>query len=337
MSRVPTIVMGLVLLCGVAWVAVSVDEIPFALNINAALAEVTGSGDAPNYADAIFVILCLCMAAGVGGTVGWALRSNTARVRETDLHRQLLDTKGRIPRLESGMRNRELQVSRMEQQLKDLGQQIPPLQKSIEERDYELRTRDRTISMLRGELTALKSSPQGGEGANRAAELEPPADYGAAGSRDIAREALEAQVLELETQLVARQTRIAELMSEQGKQTARVPELESELDGQRKRSETFERERERQDKWLDVLNDQLARAREANDKLGAELTDQTILKQRIAHLEAEVQRLNGEIADRERRLAASRFECATARTTITHLQAQLERNGATATASSSGS
>ena len=46
---------------------------------------------------------------------------------------------------------------------------------------------------------------------------------------------------------------------------------------------------------------------------------------RITALEAEIARLNNEIADRERRLATSRFECATARTTITHLQAQLER------------
>jgi chromosome segregation ATPase len=124
--------------------------------------------------------------------------------------------------------------------------------------------------------------------------------------------------------LEARQVRIAELMQrphgDLGDQA-----LKSELHDQRRRNEAHDRERQRQDKWLDVLNDQLARAREANDNLQRELADQQALKARIAALEAEIARLNNEIADRERRLAASRFECATARTTITHLQAQLER------------
>jgi len=48
------------------------------------------------------------------------------------------------------------------------------------------------------------------------------------------------------------------------------------------------------------------------------------LQQRIVELETEVKRLGEEIADRERRLATSRFECATARTTIAHLQSQIE-------------
>jgi septal ring factor EnvC (AmiA/AmiB activator) len=298
MSRVPTIVLGLALLCGVAWIAVSVDEIPYALTVNASVARLAGSSATNNnYADAIFIILCLCVAAGVGIGIGWSLRNHAARERETDLQRRLLDTKGRIPRLESGMRNRELQVTRVEEQLKDIGQQIPPLQKTIDEHEHALRDRDRMISLLRGELDALKGSPQIGDGTNGAADLDL-GDYGATGVGDAHRDDLEGQVRELETQMRARQARIAELMHEQGKHATRIPELESELDDQRKRSESFDRERQRQDKWLDVLNDQLARAREANDKLSVELTDQQTLRQRIAHLEVEVKRLNGEIADR---------------------------------------
>jgi chromosome segregation ATPase len=327
MSRVPTIVLGLALLCGVAWIAVSVDQVPYAMAVNASVARLAGSSNTNNnYADAIFVILCLCAAAGVGVGIGWSLRGQAARVREADLQRRLLDTKGRIPRLESGMRNRELQVTRVEQQMKDLGQQIPPLQKTIDEHEHALRDRDRMISLLRGELTGLKGAPHIGD-IHAAGDL----DVGDYGPTEAHRDDLEGQVRELETQMRARQARIAELMHEQGKHATRIPELEAELEDQRKRSEAFDRERQRQDKWLDVLNDQLARAREANDKLKSELTDQQLLLARIAHLDAVVQRLNVEIADRERRLAASRFECATARTTITHLQAQLERNGATAT------
>ena len=56
----------------------------------------------------------------------------------------------------------------------------------------------------------------------------------------------------------------------------------------------------------------------------AQLKDRAALQQRIVELEAELKRLGDELADRERRFAASRFECATARTTITHLQTQLD-------------
>lgn len=331
MSRVPTIVVGLALLCGVAWTAVSVDEVPFALILNASVARIAGSSAATaNYADAIFIILCLMIAAAVGVAIGWSLRAQSARTREGDLQRRLLDTKGRIPRLESGMRNREQHVARVEQQLKDLEQQIPPLQKTIDENEHALRDRDRTITLLRGELTALKGMVQAGDGSSGLAELDVADFGGTAAVTETQRDELQEQIRELETQMRARQARIAELMHEQGKHATRIPALETELDEQRRRSEAMDRERQRQDKWLDVLNDQLARAREANDKLGSELMDQQALRKRIAELEAEVKRLGEEIADRERRLAASRFECATARTTITHLQAQLERSGAPA-------
>ena len=77
---------------------------------------------------------------------------------------------------------------------------------------------------------------------------------------DSAREALEERVRELETKVREREARIAELMYETGNHAKQIPQLESALDGQRKKNEDHDRERQRQDKWLDVLNDQLARA-----------------------------------------------------------------------------
>ena len=81
MSRVPTIILGLALLCGVAWTAVTVDEIPYALLVNAAAARVAGgSSTTGHYADAIFVILCLVVAAAVGIGIGWSLRGQAAPI-----------------------------------------------------------------------------------------------------------------------------------------------------------------------------------------------------------------------------------------------------------------
>jgi chromosome segregation ATPase len=342
MSRTPTILLGSVLLSGVAWTAVAVDDIPLALAINGAIAGLLGQkAAATNYADAIFTVLCLLVAAGVGVGIGWSMRASTARAREADLQRRLNDTKGRIPRLESGMRNKEMQVARIEQQMKDLESLLPPLHKTIEERDIALRDRDRTVSMLRGELAVLKGAPLAADTPSAAmATLDLEDDtfttsassgYSTSLQTDARNQVLEERVRELETKVREREARIAELMYEQGNHAKKIPQLESELGDQRKRNEDFDRERQRQDKWLDVLNDQLARARETNDKLSAQLKDRASLQQRIVELEVELKRLGDEIADRERRLAASRFECATARTAIAHLQSQLDaKKGASA-------
>ncbi len=333
MSRVLTILLGSILLSAVTWLAVSVHDIPLAPIINDGIAELLGQKGTPaNYADAIFTVLCLLIASGVGVATGSSLRAATARVREDDLQRRLNETKGRIPRLESGMRNREMQVARVEQQLKELEASLPPLHKTIEERDGALRDRDRTVSLLKSELALLKGMPANEAAASGMATLDledevftTPGAPGNVVSRqsDLTDQRLEEQVRELETKVREREARIGELMYEQGNHAKKIPQLESALGDQLKRNEEFDRERQRQDKWLDVLNDQLARARETNDKLSRQLTDQTALRRRIATLEAELKRLGQEIAERERRLAASRFECATARTTIAHLQSRL--------------
>lgn len=339
MSRLPTLLFGTVLLCGVAWMAVTVDEIPAALIINAGIADLLGQkGSTTNYADTLFVVLCVLLAAGIGAGIGWSLRGVTTRAHETELQRHLNETKGKIPRLESGMRNKEMHVARVEQQMKDLEAQLPPLRKTIEERDMALRDRDRTVSLLKSEVALLKGTPLASEAASSAmATLDLDDDTFTTSSsqrveprNDAAREALEERVRELETKVREREARIAELMYETGNHAKQIPQLESALDGQRKKNEDYDRERQRQDKWLDVLNDQLARARETNDRLAGELRDKAALQQRIDELEAEVKRLGDEIADRERRLATSRFECATARTTIAHLQAQIEGQKGTA-------
>ena len=339
MSRVPTLLLGTVLLSGVAWLAVTVDEIPLALIINAGVADLLGEkGSTTNYADTLFILSCVLVAAGIGFGVGGSLRAVTARAHEAELQRHLNETKGKIPRLESGMRNKELHVARVEQQMKDIESQLPPLRKTIEERDMALRDRDRTVSLLKSEVALLKGTPLASEAASSAmATLDLDDETFTTSSQrieprnDAARDALEERVRELETKVREREARIAELMYETGNHAKQIPQLESALDGQRKKNEDYDRERQRQDKWLDVLNDQLARARETNDRLSGEVRDKAALQQRIVELEAEVKRLGEEIADRERRLATSRFECATARTTIAHLQSQIEaQKGATA-------
>jgi len=332
MSRLPIVIAGSTLLSAVAWTAVSVTEVPAALAINGAIAEMLGHKVATsNYADAIFTVLCVALAAAIGGAIGWSLRGTTAKTREADLTRRLNDTKSRLPRLESGMRNKEMHVARVEQQMKNLESLLPPLHKTIEEKDIALRDRDRSISLLKNELSLLKGVPLTNDAppSSAMATLDLDDDPLAPPPAAETIRALEQRVEELQSIVREREARITELVHQQGQPSDRVA-LQSALDGQRKRNEDFDRDRARQEKWLDVLNDQLARARETNDKLTLQIADQAGLQRRIFELEGEVRRLGDEIADRERRLAASRFECATARTTVAHLQAQLDAKKAEA-------
>ena len=254
MSRVPTLLLGSVLLAAVVWTAVAVDNIPLALVINGNIAELLGEKPAAtDYAAAIFTVLCLLVTALIGTGIGWSLRATTAHEREAELQRNLNDTKGRIPRLESGMRNKEMQVARIEQQMKDLEAQLPPLHRTIEERDIAMRDRDRTITLLKNELALLKGTPLAVEAASSAmAALDLEDDtftmpsrsaYPSSPQPDERTEVLEERVRELEAKVREREARIAELMYEQGTQAKRIPQPESELGDQRKRNEDFDRER----------------------------------------------------------------------------------------------
>ena len=145
---------------------------------------------------------------------------------------------------------------------------------------------------------------------------------------------LEERVRELETKVREREARIAELMYEQGNHAKKIPQLETALGDQRKRNEDFDRERQRQDKWLDVLNDQLARAR--NQRQAQRRTEGaggTAAAYRRTRSRGETPRRR----DRRPRTTPRRIalECATARTTIAHLQSQLDAKRARAPARNS--
>ncbi len=311
MSRTPTILLGSVLLCLVAWTALVLGESAFALQINSDIARLLGDKDGTgNYARAIFMMLGVLLAAGVGGGIGWSLRAVGAALREIELLSRLNATKGRIPRLESGMRSKEMQVERAEEQMHNLESLLPPLYKTIKESDQALREREAMVLRLQQELAVWKRTPlvEDTDDGDAAQDYRPAQSTAGNAERD-------ERICTLESDVGERETRIAELMR-------RILQLESTLDDANKRSGDYDRERQRQDKWLDVLNDQLARSRETNDRLTAGMHDQTGLQQRINQLEADVKRLREELSDSERRLAASRFECATARTTIAHLKSK---------------
>jgi predicted nucleic acid-binding Zn-ribbon protein len=314
MSRLPAVLLALSLLTGIGWLMAPFEPPAYAATVDAYLSERiaailfdwfgdwNGDGfatDAPtfSYTLTLLGVGSIVLSAAIGFATGSWLRRHEYRTREDELKRQLFEAKGRVPQLETSVRNRELAVTRLKMEVDEWQARVEGLNRAIQERDQNLRDRDRAISKLSSEVTVLRASAVGGE-----SEVD--------GGRVVF-----AQDAPADSESVA-------VLKE------RLEALEGELDGHQRRLASAERERERQDRWLDVMNDQLARARQENERLAAGGSDLDAAQRRIAELQEEVGRLRTELADRDRRLAASRFECANARTTVAYLQAELSRRGA---------
>jgi chromosome segregation ATPase len=314
MTRLSTLLVALSLLTGVGWFIVPFETPAYAAVVDAYLSEHIAallfewfgdwSGDGfetdrlPfSYTTTLLGIVSIVLAAAIGFFTGSHLHRSEHRTREEELTRQLFDAKGRLPQLETSLRNRELAVTRLKMEIDEWQARVDGLNKAIQDRDQTLRDRDRSISKLSSDVAVLKAMTASGE------------DALAGGAVLFGEDGMGTRTDDAE----ARQRRLAE--------------LESQLADHQRRLEAAGRERQRQDRWLEVLNDQLARAREENDRLQSGSGDVESQRRRIGELEAEVANLKAELADRDRRLAASRFECANARTTVAYLQAELARRG----------
>ena len=313
MSRLPTIFIALSLLSALGWLLAPFEVPTYAATVDAWLSEHIASllfkwfgawrgdgfeTDRPSfsYTLALLGFASIAGAATIGYVTGSSLRRNEFRAREEELRRQLLETKGRVPQLETTVRNRELAVTRLKMEIDEWQARVEGMNRAIHDREQTLRDRDRNISKLTSEVAVLKAMALGNDGAVDAARV--------LASDKV--EGVEAEGAELKPRLSV---------------------LETELETHQRRLSAAERERERQGRWLEVLNDQLARARQENDRLLAGTSEIEQARRRITELEAEVAGLRQELAERDRRLAASRFECANARTTVAYLQAELARRG----------
>jgi len=314
MTRLSTVLVALSLLTGVGWFIVPFETPAYAAVVDAYLSEHIAallfewfgdwSGDGfetdrlPfSYTTTLLGIVSIVLAAAIGFFTGSQLHRSEHRKRVEDLTRQLFDAKGRLPQLETSLRNRELAVTRLKMEIDEWQARVDGLNKAIQDRDQTLRDRDRSISKLSSDVAVLKAMTASGEDALAGGAVL----FGenGIGSRTDDVDALQRRLADLEAQLAEHQRRL----------------------------DAAGRERQRQDRWLEVLNDQLARAREENDRLQSGSGDLESQRRRIGELDAEVAHLKAELADRDRRLAASRFECANARTTVAYLQAELARRG----------
>ena len=260
----------------------------------------------------------LGIAAIIGFVTGWVMRGTGAHSDRTMLQRQLVDIKSRIPHLETTVRNREQQLARLKDEMDVTAAKLGPLSIALQERDRWVGDRDRTISLLRSELALLKQSAL------------PDADDDGDDAKD---EALR----ELKDALVDRDRKIADFTRRLSEAVSRPivtgisPEIERRLKDanetvqvRERRIAELDRERERQDKWLAVLTEQLETSRDTNRRLNEEAREARVGRERIRDLEGQVAKLCSELSDRDRRLAASRFELSTARAMMADLETRLK-------------
>ncbi len=105
----------------------------------------------------MLIVVCAAVAI-ISFMLGWNSKGSGARRREQDLKREVLEAKRSIPQLESSVRNRELQIARLEGEVKELTERSGELHRNLEIKETELRSANRVARNLTSELEVVKGS-----------------------------------------------------------------------------------------------------------------------------------------------------------------------------------
>ena len=92
--------------------------------------------------------------------IGRASKGGGARKREDALKRELLDAKSSVPQLESNVRNRDQQISRLQEEVSDLNDRTTEMLRSQDMKDNALRKAEREIKNLSSELNVVRGVRQ---------------------------------------------------------------------------------------------------------------------------------------------------------------------------------
>ena len=93
-------------------------------------------------------------------SIGRASKGGVARKREEELKRDLLEAKASVPQLESTVRNRDQQISRLQEEVEDLNDRTTDLLRGQEEKGSALRKAERELKNLKSELNAVRGVRQ---------------------------------------------------------------------------------------------------------------------------------------------------------------------------------
>jgi chromosome segregation ATPase len=103
----------------------------------------------------IYAVLAL-----FGAVIGWAIRQSAARSKEAALKISILDAKSAVPKLESSIRNRDQQVSTLEDQVSTLRTREHELTELLERQRGESANHERQLRNANSELEVLRTGSE---------------------------------------------------------------------------------------------------------------------------------------------------------------------------------
>jgi chromosome segregation ATPase len=171
------------------------------------------------------IFVYLLVALGLGVAAGWLWRNLQAAGRETDIERSLMETRSRVPQLETALRARD---ERLEAALAE----IEALQADVAGQAGLLAERDSIIAKLERNCAELRERVDAGavaEAAPADADAEAAAD-GARRDLEMALAAVRDELERAQRTLTAEQRRVAELTRERELQRRSLDALEQQLD-----------------------------------------------------------------------------------------------------------
>lgn len=194
----------------------------------------------------------LFCATGLGAAAGWLWRNLQAVDREVTLERQLVESRSRMPQLETTLRAREADLESVRADLKSRDEALAEQEAALAERDRLNREVERLRDALRHtEEAPAAAAPRGAQTDDEELTLhpgDPHADHVPAAAAAVPAEPDQTAVRELEAALTAARAELDRAQSALAREQRRVEELT--------------RERELQNLSLRAIEQQLEIARE---------------------------------------------------------------------------
>ncbi len=219
----------------------------------------------------IFLILkmfiYLLLAAAIGGAAGWLIRNLQAQKSEENANRAVNDAKAKLPQLESLLRGRDEQISKLKAQLAETKSQLNEQDQEHRATEQQLKEREREVRRLQQGAEA-RQMPDGEDDFDVEA-MDQSEDTNALITE------LSSEIARLKAELASRASAVkpvdadetllqVEMDGLKAKLKNAERELEiakSELSREQTKVTELERERELQNKSLQVLHQQLELAR----------------------------------------------------------------------------
>jgi len=240
-------------------------------------------------------------------SLGRASKGGGARKREEEMKRDLLEAKASVPQLESTVRNRDQQITRLQEEVNDLNDRSTDLIRGQDEKGTALRRAEREVKNLTSELNAVRGVRQDDNNIIMDGfDDEPAGDPGDSGPVKQLKK-LEALYEKLKGALIQRDARIEELetLLEGIDETTTQSSTASPLDDDAVAAETkpLEDKISAQNSTIETLQEQLSELRKEKEMLedlaNRRSRSNRALKDASAEAEARVPVLEKEITERD--------------------------------------